>query len=159
MVAPSNCGDRHACGRVAVRIGNIAALLAGCFLLFIVGRGMGLRWVRPPLRPQAQIIPPEVNLGDVFLGDPIKRTFALKNAGTARLLIKSVRSTCQCTVPEISSKELAPGASEFVTVTFTATNKGTKLQRVVIETNDPQRPASIFTLRAEAAATSRPDER
>jgi uncharacterized protein (DUF58 family) len=140
--------------------GRITLLVAGALFLFAFGRGLGLRVEGRPHRSQAVITPREVDLGTVQINLPIEHSFILRNAGNAPLLVTEVKSTCQCTVPHMPGRELAPGASESVDVMFTPATAGSKFQRVIIETNDPQEPTSVFTLRAIAVLTTQePDQR
>ena len=120
--------------------------MAGAIFLFALGRGLGT-----PHVPEVEITPLEVDLGDVQINQQIGSSFTLRNIGGAPLLIKEMKTSCQCTIPVIPSKSLAPGASEEIKVLFTASSAGSKLQRVVVETNDPSRETAVFTLRASAA--------
>jgi hypothetical protein len=133
-------------------LGRAAILIAGGFLIFVIGEGLGLRVRGIPVHPQADITPLEVDLGVVQVHQRIERSFVLRNVGNAKLLIKEVKTSCQCTIPRVPSLSLAPRTSESVGVVFTADSVGPKVQRVIFETNDPRTPIQVFTVRADAVA-------
>jgi hypothetical protein len=98
-------------------IPRIVCVLAGGFFLFAVSRCVALLTDRTP-HPQLQVTPTEVDLGAVPVGQAVERTFLIRNAGTARLLITDVKSTCQCTVADLPSRAIAPGGLAELKVTF-----------------------------------------
>lgn len=100
-----------------MNVPRIVCVLAGGFFLFAVSRGLSLLVDRSP-RPQFQVTPAEGDLGTVSVGQAVERTFLIRNAGTARLLITDVKSTCQCTVADLPSRAIAPGGLAELKVTF-----------------------------------------
>jgi hypothetical protein len=49
------------------------------------------------------------DFGNVSQGEKLVYTFIYKNTGDVPLVVHSARADCGCTVPEFSSKPLAPG--------------------------------------------------
>lgn len=81
------------------------------------------------------------DFGEALLGSKVTHSFKLQNKGDGLLKIIGVRTSCGCTVAELPKKELKPGESVDVTVTFdTKGRKGRQLQMVSITTNDPSKP-------------------
>jgi Protein of unknown function (DUF1573) len=130
-------------------------LLASSFLLFSLSRGLGRRLARSA-QPELAIIPTQVDLGVVPVAQPFKRTFLLRNVGGARLLVTDVKSTCQCTVADLPTRAVEPGASVLLHVTFKASSAGRKSQSVKIQSNDLSEPNQVIKITANAVATSQP---
>jgi uncharacterized repeat protein (TIGR03803 family) len=81
------------------------------------------------------------NFGTVKLGKASqKRTFTIKNIGTAALSGLSVKKDgldkAQFTLSGLSRTTLAPGASTTFTATFKPTAKGTRIAAIHIKSND-----------------------
>ena len=90
------------------------------------------------------------DFGQIWTGEPCKIEIELKNIGDAPLKILNIKSSCGCTAAEPSKRELAPGETDTMTVTYD-TNKNTKLvkQTITLQTNDPVEPEIQFELRGE----------
>jgi len=136
--------------------GRVVLLMAGGFLFFVIGRGLSLRINGVFLKPQVEVTPLEIDLGTVQVNKAVECEIVLHNIGKKLLLIKQVKSTCECTVPQIVTGVLAPGESEVVIVSFTPKIVGFNLQRVMFETNDPKQPMRVFTLRAHSVPATQP---
>src|ERR1700722_18693378 len=104
---------------------QIILLLACGFLLFTVSRSIALFAEHTP-QPQLEIMPTEVDLGAVRVGQAVERGFLIRNTGDARLLVTGVQSSCQCTVAELPTRAIAPGVSVQLHVTFKANSFGSK---------------------------------
>uniref|UniRef100_UPI004047F98C DUF1573 domain-containing protein n=1 Tax=Flavobacterium sp. TaxID=239 RepID=UPI004047F98C len=60
-----------------------------------------------------------INYGDVEKGkDDGIRIFEFTNTGNEPLLIKNVKSSCGCTVPEWPKEPIAPGAKSQIKVQY-----------------------------------------
>ena len=125
------------------------------FLLFAIGRALSFVGGSLP-QPRAQLNESRVELGTVQVGQSVRYTVTLRNAGGARLLVLDLEPTCQCTVPELATRALAPGASVPLVVVFRPRSPGAKHQQVVVKTNDPINPALVLSLEAVAIAASKP---
>jgi hypothetical protein len=100
--------------------------------------------------PRLQLGQREWDFGQIWTGDPCKTEVELKNVGDAPLKILNVKSSCGCTAAKPSKRELAPGESDTMTVTYD-TNKNAKQVRhtVTIVTNDPAEPEVKFEVHGE----------
>lgn len=103
-----------------------------------------------------EMTPLATDLGDVLVGQPVARTFSLRNMGRDRLLITNVKSTCRCTVAELPTRVLQTGGSVDLQVTFTAKSLGPQSQSVTVQTNDPNTPTRVLRLTARALPTTQP---
>jgi hypothetical protein len=128
-------------------------VLAVGLCLFTFGRSLS-HWTDHSPRPKVQITPDLVDLGKVPVGHSISRTFLLRNVGNAQLLVADVKSTCQCTVAELSTRIIDPSQTIELVVTFKATSPGPKKQEVMVQSNDWETPTHILKLNAEAISAT-----
>ncbi len=104
----------------------------------------------PQSGPRLQLSQREWDFGQIWTGDPCKIDLGMKNVGDAPLKILDIKSSCGCTTAEPGKRELAPGESDTMTVTYD-TNKTAKAVKhtVTIVTNDPVKPEIRFVLHGE----------
>lgn len=65
-----------------------------------------------------ELSPALIDLGDMMPETKKTGTITLKNYSAGTLKIQEVRSTCNCTVPELPTKEIGPGSSVELKATF-----------------------------------------
>jgi hypothetical protein len=76
-------------------------------------------------------------------GDGIEdtHTFVLRNDGAGTLELEPAGSSCQCTLGELSRREVPPGETAEVLVTYQIKSGASRYgQSVTIKTNDPAKP-------------------
>jgi hypothetical protein len=90
------------------------------------------------------------DFGQIWTGDTCKTEVELKNVGDATLKILNVKTSCGCAVAEPGKRQLAPGESDTMTVTYD-TNKNVKVVKhyVTITTNGTVEPEIQFVLHGE----------
>lgn len=133
---------------------RIALVFAISFLLLGLSRRLWLGFASLS-EPHVSYNPPQIELGKVEVGQTVRSTFLLENAGRRRLLITNVRPSCQCAVAELTTRVVGPGQRIQVTVIFRPKSPGEKFQRILIETNDPEQPSSLMTVHALVVETVR----
>lgn len=75
--------------------------------------------------------------------------FQYKNTGDGVIHFKSVTTSCGCTTAARKKDEVAPGESGEITATFKiGGNTGVQQKTVRVETDDPNSPVTVLTLRA-----------
>jgi hypothetical protein len=86
----------------------------------------------------------EHDFGDVQEGTEVKTSFVVSNAGNAPLVIDDVRTSCGCTGAVAGSRQVPPGGSTQITVSYDAAgaSPGDKNHGVLIHCNDPNRPVA-----------------
>ncbi len=90
------------------------------------------------------------NFGRIQKGQPVVHNFTFTNNGNEKLVITNVQSACSCTVAITSSKELLPGATGKIEVTFdSAGYLGPITKTITVMDNDPAKPAVVLTLTGE----------
>jgi hypothetical protein len=119
-----------------------ACFYAAVFLLFCLGRAV----IPEAKRPVVVVRPSEIDLGRVAVGHSVTTGFTLGNSGSAPLIIRDVRSSCECSTAILAGRDLRPGESEPVTVVFKPRVPGFRRHQILIRTNDPRRPALVVTL-------------
>ncbi|HVU90432.1 MAG TPA: DUF1573 domain-containing protein [Pirellulales bacterium] len=76
-----------------------------------------------------------------------RHTFVLTNKGDYPLVLRKGKTTCKCTLSDMVDTELAPGASQEVTLEWNAKTPQTLFrQEATIFTNDPRRRTLTLTI-------------
>jgi hypothetical protein len=92
-----------------------------------------------PKGPMAEVDNVNFDFGTIDQQSAAEHVFLIKNTGDKELEIKRTRSTCGCTVAKPSKKNLKPGESAEIKVTFNAGSRfGAQDKKVTVETNDPK---------------------
>lgn len=95
----------------------------------------------------------EHNFGVLEEGIEAKYIFKIENKGQKELVIKTVFSTCGCTIPTMKTKHIAPGSSADMEVVMnTSMKQGDVKKPIEVRSNDPVNPVS--TLYVTAKVTS-----
>ncbi len=98
--------------------------------------------------PKASAQITEYNFGDIKQGDVVSYDFKVMNNGGDILKIIDVRASCGCTAAQPEKKELKPGESTTIKVTFNSKGrKGAQIKTVRVITNDPEKSDINFIIR------------
>ncbi len=88
-----------------------------------------------------KIEPESIDLGRMKQMESRTTTVKVTNVGGGVLKIDEVHADCGCTVPEMAVKELQPGASTTMTITFDSKQFNGQLHKLIkIRSNDPDHP-------------------
>jgi len=101
--------------------------------------------------PKIVVKEPEVDLGTMKQQSIRKHTFTIENHGTSPLEIKSIKSSCACTAPQLRPHQrvVPPGKSVKIPVTFNSKGKfGNIHSKVSVQSNDPNTPLLDLRLHA-----------
>ncbi len=117
-----------------------------------------------PLAPRVEIVGDATfDFGSMERNSKQRHIFRIKNVGASDLTLESGRTTCKCTVSEISLDTVPPGKVSEITVEWTG--KTTSLepdffQTVNVKTNDPDHKTVVFEIQGYVTETIRalPDE-
>lgn len=97
---------------------------------------------------------PVYDFGEMDSDQKVAHAFVVKNAGDEPLEISEVKTTCGCTVAELETKTLAPGAETKVNVTLNLKGKqGDQVKKITVFSNDPVAASYFLELRGKAIAT------
>jgi hypothetical protein len=106
----------------------------------------------PELKPSAarfDLETTEHDFGKIFDDSRVTTEFNFKNTGPEPLIIGEVKSSCGCTVPELTKKVYQPGESGSIRVIFDPhNNKGFDSRTVTVQTNDASLPSARLTIKA-----------
>lgn len=87
------------------------------------------------------------DFGRVTEGTVLPLELKYKNTGTKELVITEVKTSCGCTVAELSTKKLQPKEEGTLKLKFdTKGRAGIVSRTVTIFSNDPESPATTLTL-------------
>ena len=103
---------------------------------------------RPRQAPKIETI--EHNSGNIWAGDSVKHAFEVTNTSERVMEIRSVNTTCGCTTASKWEKEVLPGQTWTLDVTFaTAGRQGKVNKSITVMTDDPDRPRIELVLKGE----------
>lgn len=78
--------------------------------------------------------------------------FKYENKGDTPVHFKAVRPSCGCTTAALPKNDVAPGEKGEITATFNIGDRtGMQLKTITVETDDPQHPQTVLTLKANIA--------
>ena len=142
--------------RVTAHVGCLAA--AGWLAVSTVTPSRPTRPTRPVLALSV-VGNDSIDLGELRQGEPVATAFQVRNDSRTAIQIDGVTSTCGCTIPTITTKELAPGESATVDVQFNTKGvRGISTQYVVTRfAEGPKSP--ILELPFQIDASVIPDYR
>lgn len=94
----------------------------------------------------------EHDFGSLKQGVSSTFDFVFTNTGKSDLLIRKTKANCGCTASEPDKKQLKPGESSKIVVTFNTTGKeGSQIKEVAIYSNDPTAPTQTLKIKANIA--------
>jgi len=106
--------------------------------LFFAGKGPSLKFTKDI-----------IDFGKVKQGKVLTHVFVFTNEGDSTLSIKRVRTSCGCTAVLLKKKEVPPGQTGEVKVTFNTKGYANKVSKYIyIDSNDPGQPSKKLTVSA-----------
>ena len=99
------------------------------------------------LQPKLVLQQTNYDFGDIVQGETVSHIFVLSNSGGDLLSISNVTASCGCTAAAPEKKELAPGESTNLKVSFNSSGRRGKQNKTIrIYSNDPQNPEMLLTI-------------
>lgn len=93
----------------------------------------------PPGTPRIEFLELTHDFGKASQNQSLKHSFVFKNTGTGTLVIDKVKSSCGCTAALASGKEIPPGQTGTIDVTFnTGLRQGKNEKTITVTSNDPR---------------------
>jgi hypothetical protein len=131
---------------------RIVSWVLGFTLLFV---SVGL--VEAQKDPSLKFKEIKWDFGNIKQGKILTHVFKFKNEGESPLLIHNVRTSCGCAAALVSSREISPGKSGELKVTFnTKGYEGQQTKFVYVDSNDPQEPKKQLFVSASIDVPPRP---
>jgi hypothetical protein len=102
-------------------------------------------------QPEIQFKSSSVNLGPLFRGQRVVRTFPFKNNGLGFLEIRSIHSACGCINTKVLPKiRFAPNEEGQISVEFDSSWFAGSVQRTItVDSNDPNQTTTVLTLKSD----------
>lgn len=98
--------------------------------------------------PMIVSMPTALDFGTMEQHQIKKDTLILRNAGDAHLTITEIKTTCGCTVADPEKKELAPGETTQVNISFDSKKfEGKLIKFIKVFSNDPINPVLDIALK------------
>lgn len=90
------------------------------------------------------------NFGKIKQGEVAKHSFKLTNTGMKDLILKDVKPSCGCTVPEWPKNAIKPGETAQIDVKFNSAGKlGKQKKTITVDTNSAPNNIWVLTLEGE----------
>ena len=97
----------------------------------------------------------EHDFGNINEGDVVNHSFVISNNGGDLLKIIDVRASCGCTAASPDKKELKPGESTNISVSFNSKGrKGPQTKTVTVTTNDTEKPTLSLNIKCNIIANA-----
>ncbi len=91
----------------------------------------------------------EHDFGKVTKGEKVAYIFTFVNKGTSDLILKSVTTSCGCTVPKYDSKPIAPGEEGTLEVVFDTSGRNGKQTKTITVKSNASVPVVLLRITAE----------
>jgi hypothetical protein len=99
--------------------------------------------------PQIVVNSEKHDFGKAVEGETLIYDFIISNTGSGDLILKTIRSSCGCTVAQPDRTELQPGESTKLHVEFnTVDREGEQQKYIYIYSNDPKRKELRIAIQA-----------
>lgn len=86
-----------------------------------------------------------IDLGTLTAGEIIEFSFKVKNEGGKTLKIGEIKADCGCTVPKLEKKNLEPGETQKITVTFDSDGfSGNIFKKITVESNSEEKESELI---------------
>ncbi len=92
------------------------------------------------------------NFGNVELGKSVTKKFTISNTGKSDLMIKNMKSSCNCISFRAEKPTLKPGESGSVSVTYRPKAVGMQKEQVRVITNDIVTPETLILIRGNVSS-------
>lgn len=76
-----------------------------------------------------------INYGKIKKGEDGKRIFTFTNIGDAPIIIKEIKTSCDCAVPKKPEAPIMPGEKATITVAYDTSNVGGFSKEIIIFSN------------------------
>ena len=108
-------------------------------LLCVIGLTMFTSWILNA-QPRLELSKPEIDLGTIYSGMPVKGKIEYRNSGKDTLRV-SFHPTCGCTTIKPPKLFLLPKESDYVEFEFNSSGYSGKIEKwISVDSNDPRSP-------------------
>ncbi len=138
-------------GKQSITKKHMSVVLMMVFLvcsvsLFFAGKGPSIKFEKDT-----------IDFGKVKQGKVLTHIFKFRNEGDNTLLIKRVRTSCGCTAVLLKNKEIPPGKTGEIKVTFNTKGYADKVSKYIyVDSNDPSQKSKRLTVSANIEVPPQP---
>lgn len=91
----------------------------------------------------------EYDFGHINEGEKMTHSFKFTNTGKDSLNIRKTKTTCGCTVSELTKMDYGPNETGEINITYDSKGRrGTQIKRITLFTNDPTAPTQDLIIKA-----------
>ncbi len=109
-------------------------------------------------RPRVEVDEPIHEFGVMDSRAEGSHEFTIRNTGDAPLELRVLSTTCACTIGELKEKTVPPGSSTTARLDWHADSEfGPYEETAMLETNDPETPRVVLTVKGEFRAALQPE--
>lgn len=106
-----------------------------------------LLWSLLAQEARIRVVPEEYNFGTVTQGTLVKTRFTIRNEGSKTLLVQDIKPSCNCSVTSWERREIPPGDSMAVQVSFNTAGKiGRQRKTFSILSNAANSPVFFYLI-------------
>ncbi len=91
----------------------------------------------------------EHDFGKVTAGEKVAYIFTFENKGNSDLILKSVSTSCGCTVPKFDTKPIPPGRIGNLEVVFDSSGRSGKQTKTITVKSNASAPVVLLRITAE----------
>jgi hypothetical protein len=91
----------------------------------------------------------EHHFGKVSEGEKVSWQFTFENKGSGPLVLKSVTTTCGCTVPKYDTKPIEPGGKGSLEVVFDTSDRNGMQTKTISVSSNASVPVVLLKITAE----------
>ena len=99
--------------------------------------------------PQLLVHHPLQDIGSIKFDSVYHLTYVVENSGQQELVIDTITSSCGCSLPFVSKKNIQPSDTTLITVTYKPVDKGRFQKSLVIKSNTDS-VFSVLSFKGEA---------
>ena len=125
---------------------NLIAIILLSTLLPLAGQAQKIR-VNPG--SNVKYLTTEYDFGRIPQHVPATTVFEYKAIGIEPVVLTYVKPSCGCTMPEYQKEPLWPGNTGEMKVTYDAKTVGSFTKTIIVQSNAPNNPRQILTIKGE----------
>jgi hypothetical protein len=91
----------------------------------------------------------EHDFGKVTAGEKVAYIFTFENKGNSDLVLKSVSTSCGCTISKFDTKPIPPGGSGNLEVVFDSSGRSGKQTKTITVKSNASAPVVLLRITAE----------
>jgi hypothetical protein len=96
----------------------------------------------------------EHDFGKIAAGEKVACIFTFENKGKGPLVIKSVTSSCGCTVPKYDTKPIPTGSTGIVEVVFDSSGRNGRQTKTITVSSNASKPIVLLKISGDVISST-----